>query len=597
MLLGVAACTDDHFDVKPGVASGANTIWQNIEANSELDSVAMILRRTKVMKSETDRGPKQTFADFLNSPQEMTVWFPVNGSVNAQYYLDQLDEAEALYQDSVSSEASRLQAMKIEYEVGRKFARNHIARFNYGTSNNLQEVRLLNGKNCYYDPIKGTFNDVPLTANSSVVSSNGMLNLLTAPSPFANNIYDYLASEPTTTDLFADIDSFNVYTFSEYSSTVGTMNNNGEMEYVDSVYVRSNELLDNSYVGAYYIENEDSLYITVVPTNAAYQQARESVAKLYNYAPSYNYEWNKTSAGGGVFLNKNDKALKINQDSLQNLNVTRAILGSMFMSASQLSSPLDKNDETIPARAEIADSLRTTNGTVLYNKDKGSKNPIFGGVEPVKASNGYIYPVEDFGYDPAYTFQKRIEIKPESWNLAGVKGSVNINTGELVYLTADILNDSVEGGVENDEYYYFPVDGSQTLEISIMLKGVLSGKYRIYAVMPPNRINKNNIRTEEDKEGNIVEIEEDPQFEVTIRDDNDKQIGSKVTIQKGKVAQDSVSKVLLWDEFEFPYCYAMLPDGYETFPVLRFSMDRRAQNSGKCKALSIACIVLEPIRE
>ena len=43
VLLGFTACTDDHFDIQPSTVSGSNTIWQNVEANADLDSVAMIL--------------------------------------------------------------------------------------------------------------------------------------------------------------------------------------------------------------------------------------------------------------------------------------------------------------------------------------------------------------------------------------------------------------------------------------------------------------------------------------------------------------------------------------------------------------------------
>ncbi len=589
MLLGVAACTDDHYDVKPGMASGANTIWQNIEDNADLDSVAMILSRAKVMSSETDRKAELTFKDFLNSPQAVTAWLPVNGQVNAQYYLDQLDKADEL------RETDPMAAMRLDYEVSKRFARNHVARFNYETTTGAQQVRLLNGKICTYNAAAGLFNGVKVLSDSRV-SSNGTLHLLESASPFANNIYDYMAAAPEATELFAVVDSFNVYTFSEYSSTPGTMNENGQMEYVDSVYSRSNELLNSSYVGAYYIANEDSMYLTVLPTNNAYASACDSVKGLFKYASSYNYEWKKSSVGGGVYANKDANALKFNADSLQQLNIARTILGSMFISASQLSSPLDKEDETIPGRAVVADSLKTTSGMYIYNPKPGQPNPVFSGVKPVKASNGYIYPVDTYNYNPAYSFIKRIEIKPESWNLAQVTGTIYPNQGERVNLTKDIRNPEIEGGVENDEYYYFGVSGNSHLTIDVMLKGVYSGKYKISVVMVPNRMDVNRVIVDE-KTGE--EVEDKIQMQVSVRDDKDKVIGKAVTIGRKatdqQISQDSVSRVVLWEEFEFPYSYANLPDGYETFPVLRFYMPSNWQS--KYKALSIAAIVLEPIRK
>ena len=49
MLLGFASCSDDHYDIKTGGAASANnTIWQNIQATPQLDSLGMILNRVRV---------------------------------------------------------------------------------------------------------------------------------------------------------------------------------------------------------------------------------------------------------------------------------------------------------------------------------------------------------------------------------------------------------------------------------------------------------------------------------------------------------------------------------------------------------------------
>lgn len=58
-LFGLSACSDDHFDIKPGNPSAANTLWQNIEANPQLDSLAMILKRVKVYTKEYDSNAKK----------------------------------------------------------------------------------------------------------------------------------------------------------------------------------------------------------------------------------------------------------------------------------------------------------------------------------------------------------------------------------------------------------------------------------------------------------------------------------------------------------------------------------------------------------
>ena len=76
--------------------------------------------------------------------------------------------------------------------------------------------------------------------------------------------------------------------FDENLSIPGGLNEDGEMVYVDSIYRTTNELLNES--GAQ-IKNEDSLYVAVIPTDAAWQQAVEKVGKLFKYDKSYKYEY------------------------------------------------------------------------------------------------------------------------------------------------------------------------------------------------------------------------------------------------------------------------------------------------------------------
>ena len=179
LLLSLSSCTDDHFEVQPGAPSGANTIWKNISSNPELTSLAEILQRTPVMRTESDRGRKQSYADFLNTSQEMTMWAPKNGTYNAQAYLDSLDKADALKDTDLQA------SMKLYYMVSNQFVRNHLALFNYASSQSSQQVRLLNGKLASYSASDSLFNGVRLAGGNitDVVSSNGMLHVLDGVPP------------------------------------------------------------------------------------------------------------------------------------------------------------------------------------------------------------------------------------------------------------------------------------------------------------------------------------------------------------------------------------------------------------------------------
>lgn len=584
VLLGFTACTDDHFDIQPSTVSGSNTIWQNVEANADLDSVAMILRRCKVMKSQTDKSAKQTYAELLATSQQLTAWLPKNGTFNAKQYLDELDSA------AVLRAKDEMAGTRAEYDVANRFARNHIARFNYESNMGDQRIALMNSKIVNYNAGEGTFNGVKLdAANANVLSSNGMLHVLDGESQFAYNIFERLQVDSRFAKIYGDIDKYNVYTFSASSSTQGSMNHNGSMEYVDSVWSRTNSLISDARLND--LTDEDSLFVSVIPTDAAYEAARQKLQGLFKYAKSYNYAWDESKRD---WTNKGTNALKFNTDSLTTYNVTDRILSASSFSVGYNSEgPVTtSNPQAFLNHVLTADSLNTNVGLVIYNKDKGNVNPIFDGQtadDAIKASNGYIFAVDNYNYDPSYSFIQKININGR--NTAQVTGSTS---EQAQYVTLDNENQNAEVNVDalgvDNFYYYFPVSGNSQLNIDFKLNRVISTKYKISIVLLPNRVNINNIRAEED--GTI--IEEKPVFDVQIRDDKGSVIGKAV--KNVSVDQNKVEKKVLWEAFEFPYAYYGLPSGYESFPVLRISMSYAQQRKGKCKALSIAKVILEPVR-
>lgn len=584
VLLGFTACTDDHFDIQPSTVSGSNTIWQNVEANADLDSVAMILRRCKVMKSQTDKSAKQTYAELLATSQQLTAWLPKNGTFNAKQYLDELDSA------AVLRAKDEMAGTRAEYDVANRFARNHIARFNYESNMGEQRIALMNSKIVNYNAGEGTFNGVKLdAANANILSSNGMLHVLDGESQFAYNIFERLQVDSRFAKIYGDIDKYNVYTFSASSSTHGSMNHNGSMEYVDSVWSRTNSLISDARLND--LTDEDSLFVSVIPTDAAYEAARQKIHGLFKYAKNYNYAWDASKRD---WTNKGTNALKFNTDSLTTYNVTSGILSASSFSVGYNSEgPVTtSNPQAFLNHVLTADSLNSSADLVIYNKDKGNVNPIFDGQtadDAIKASNGYIFAVDNYNYDPSYSFIQKMNINGH--NTSQVTGSTS---EQAQYVTLNNENQNAEVNVDalgvDNFYYYFPVSGNSQLNIDFKLNNVLSTKYKISIVLLPNRVNINNIRAEED--GTI--IEEKPVFDVQIRDDKGSVIGKAV--KNVSVDQDKVEKKVLWEAFEFPYAYFGLPSGYESFPVLRVSMSYAQQRKGKCKALSIAKVILEPVR-
>lgn len=536
------------------------------------------------MKSQTDKSAKQTYAELLATSQQLTAWLPKNGTFNAKQYLDELDSA------AVLRAKDEMAGTRAEYDVANRFARNHIARFNYESNMGEQRIALMNSKIVNYNAGEGTFNGVKLdAANANILSSNGMLHVLDGESQFAYNIFERLQVDSRFAKIYGDIDKYNVYTFSASSSTQGSMNHNGSMEYVDSVWSRTNSLISDARLND--LTDEDSLFVSVIPTDAAYEAARQKLQGLFKYAKSYNYAWDESKRD---WTNKGTNALKFNTDSLTTYNVTDRILSASSFSVGYNSEgPVTtSNPQAFLNHVLTADSLNTNVGLVIYNKDKGNVNPIFDGQtadDAIKASNGYIFAVDNYNYDPSYSFIQKININGR--NTAQVTGSTS---EQAQYVTLDNENQNAEVNVDalgvDNFYYYFPVSGNSQLNIDFKLNRVISTKYKISIVLLPNRVNINNIRAEED--GTI--IEEKPVFDVQIRDDKGSVIGKAV--KNVSVDQNKVEKKVLWEAFEFPYAYYGLPSGYESFPVLRISMSYAQQRKGKCKALSIAKVILEPVR-
>ena len=615
LLLGGVACSDDHFDVKPGLPSASNTIWQNIEQNpDELDSLAMILRRVKVYRKETDSKSGQTYADLLNQPQTFTFFAPVNGTYHAKAILDQLDKADELkaeaekMADADAKKKALAEAFQLEYTVGKQFVQNHLARFNYESSSAEQELRMLNAKVCRYNKVEGVFNGVALVENGMMPSSNGTLHLISGQSPFQYNIFDFLAAH---SDIFSKV--YNTISdpavdkneFSEALSVPGSLNENGDMVYVDSVYINTNSLLN--YSGAQ-IKNEDSLYVAVVPTDVAWDAAVEKVGAYYNYQHKYKWGYNKTSqdlfTGKAAYLpvqimtaganNVSLDDVKHYQDSITN----HKLITSMYFTPSIFNESVNRNDSaSVINYALNADSLISTNGYVFYNPEPGQVNPMFDGKKPYKASNGYIFPVDNYNIDPSYSFQSKLEFDVYYSDNVGYTNSIQTIGGSTVNLTRGVNwdDEGVTGEVEYDRYRYFAARGA--MRIFLPLRNVLSGSYKVSVVMLPSRINFNNKVYTEDEEGKQIEVMHDVKFDAYIVDD-ERKVLSGATNKGVEVDNEAVKTYVLFDKVTFPKSYNNLPTGVDSCPFLYLSMPNSYQkNDAITYALCISKIILEPVHE
>ena len=635
-LLAVSACTDDHFDIKNTMGSD-KTLWETIESNPNLSDFAGILKRTKVLSNENDHKATITAAELLNQPQSFTMWAPVNGSFNAKAWNDTLDAA-AKYA-ALGTAEGRTKALDISYYVWSQLVGNHIARFNHEGYTGKQEIKMMNEKNAIYSGDK--FDNVPVQG-STEVASNGSLHLLNGVAPFAYNIFDYLGYYPqfsSVNNLIAsrtEIDT--LWNF----STPGALNEKGQMVYVDTVVSRRNEILG---VARASIREEDSTYVALIPTNEAWEQGKEKIGRILKYGARYSYEWNGADFNRKVLKDqfRLDAATKADPkltlaDSLQQRITEKNMAVNMFFAPYYMRNIDAKDSAQLNNYVQHADSLISTAGTVFYNAaaDGSGKNstlnPIFAGLTPYRASNGYIYRLTKYDLDPAYAWVKKVEylmsrsgfytiLNTNNVRSASGKGTfVALNESnyneyraktdeegkEVTDAEGNVVMTGVKGDISTNSYVRFQIDNIQSeMVVNLRLPQVFSTRYEVELVMVPSKTDLNFGDVDDERVIFTAKVVDDEGKELEFIDEDGNATKSITIDQEEKDAkgnpqfdQSKVNTIKLGKYIDFPKCYAGLPSGIDSFPRLVLTMPKKKRSDKKirCSALNIVSLVLKPYR-
>lgn len=518
VIAGCSACTDtidEHYAISGNVAN--QTLWEQIQAQPDLSKFAKILETVHYYDTET-KASSLTYKDILQMNNKLTVWAPVDGSVNL---------------DSLLEEAQR-----DEYSVDHRFVRNHVNTFARNVSGTQKDsITMLNTKMNVLDNAEKTFKGVAIS-QSNIAASNGILHKLDDEVPFLNNLYEYMQITPRVSSLYKFFQDRDTTYLDENQSVQGGIVD-GEITWADSVmrteskafnyqYQYRGETWDGIFAN---LKDEDSTYVMIMPTNVGWEKALSKTKPFYNYM-SYPYA-NKED--------KNAKAETVNPDSMQNKESLMSIVNRLVFS------PNRQKDYTLEDFGHT-DSLFTTRSEVI---DTPVCNQIFQGITPVELSNGYAYLTDDYKYNVS----SDIEVECENrYYLQSdlVNPQTEVRTATIVN---SARNPHVAGSVGGGSYAYtVPLTSKNATNIVYRLPNVLSATYDIYAVILPINIQDTTKRALPLK------------FDATLSYYEGTSASESSASAKNLISDTAkVDTILLFENFKFPVAYKGVSGAY---PIL-----------------------------
>jgi len=415
------SCKDDwnNYYNNAGSPSNAN-LYELIKQNDQLSKFARLIEISGYDK-------------MLSASQTYTVWAPDNENL------------------------SSIDTNTIDSIQARLIVENQIARFNNPTSVPLgKSIRMINKKIYSYSDEGGISFGGELLIEKNIIANNGLLHTTNGLIPYFQNLYEFIIANASTSSIAGFISLFHENKFDEALSI--PINTENGMIIYDSITTPYNRLFEYPGMGLGAINNEDSIYTMLVPTNAAWKAAYERIAPYFKV------------------YNKN----QLYADSVSNVQTSLAIVNNLIFRG------------RIPDPSAV-DSLISTYTTFMYY-NLGQKTVIhdvknlFGGSEKTTASNGLIYLTDNLRLNNVETWNPPIVIEAE--NTSGrLTGSNTTISPRIITINSPVQD--VSGG----RYISIsPTNSSSQASVTFSIPDVLSCKYNIYVDIIPS-IDDNNVFT------------------------------------------------------------------------------------------------------
>ena len=581
--------------------SADRTLWENISAKGELSDFAQILQAVG-------------YDAVLNAPTTYTVWAPVNGTFNK-------DSIMALAQDA-----------KTKKKVIEQFVYDHLANYSHLESDPNDTVVYMLSKKLIRFSGKNTNS---LTFDGKAInwgddafntpSSNGILYTLNGMVPFRPNAYENIFSDKSQ---YGIADShFNAYVkryerivLDKDASVKGEIVN-GNQVYDDSVTVTTNSFVTSySHLNAE-LNNEDSLYTIIIPTDAAWQKAYDKIKSYYNYITPIKYQ--NLSSTSTDFAGK--KGGTCPTTSTGKATILSASAGVDANNAATLSAaPSDA--EIQDAKAYWTDSIakrwivrnsafsennrkynsKLVSGTAFTEEDtlfSTSENKLTGlqqldrvTVLRQRLSNGHARVISEYPFRASETYAPVIKTR--------IPGRVVSTSGygaETITLERRFFDDKfckLDDDEVNLKYVRasLPEGSNYAPEMDFYLPDVLSTTYDIYAVVVPAIVDGSPLPYTLRFDLHYTDANNQPQ---TGRFDGETLQTTIAKISKVKAFENDPAKVdtLYLGQFTFPICYY----GTDAAPNIKvmstlnsFSMSNKTKYDAQIR---IANIILRPRNE
>ena len=569
--LFMTSCSDTWDDHNNRAAEGVEegTLWQAIQQNPELSNFSSVVEACGYDKS-------------LASAQVFTVFAPTNSCFSKE-------EADKLI-GAYNTEKGKVDDR--DNSTIKEFLQNHIALYNYSVSQSSNDtIMMMNGKNILLTSSK--IGNSPLTSSNKLYD-NGVLFTVGSQIDYFPNVFEYMRRDAELDSLYSFFYNERFYRkeFQASKSVEGGIVD-GRTIYLDSVFRQQNDLFDSQFLNAR-LNNEDSTYWMLMPTNEAW---RKLVDEYQNY---FNYD------------NTVDK-----RDSVFYTNTRMAIMkGTAF-------------SRTINTDAMLQDSAMSTNAVLFYTLRKYTwgaddlhyyqyYNPlsgIFTGNTNMACSNGIAMKVQDWKIDKRETFFQTKIIEAEGQGsireVSKVVDKVTTNddgSKDTTWIETIVpRNRYVESGtiyynkVSNNGFVEFePTRTTVNHSVTFNIKDVLSNiGYDIYVVTAPALANDSNATDIQRLPTRLkFTLYHHTQDGKTVKTGNTE--GVPLVDNTAVVNQpDEVDYIKVAENFKFPVAsYGLEEDEPQvSLKVESYVTSTQQRNNTYTRTMRIDCIILKPHEE